>query len=73
MSIFGRRPDPEQIASQLIEGLEDGTLTLDEPPAEANPDRLEATDAVPDKKVLATPDRRERLSDQQQDEEQHAV
>ena len=30
MSIFGRRPNPEQIATQLIEGLENGTLTLGE-------------------------------------------
>ena len=30
MSIFGRRPDPEAVATQLIEGLESGDLTLDE-------------------------------------------
>lgn len=31
MSIFGRRPDPEAVATQLIEGLESGDLTLDDP------------------------------------------
>ena len=31
MSIFGRRPDPEAVATQLIDGLENGDLTLDEP------------------------------------------
>jgi hypothetical protein len=31
MSIFGRRPNPEEVATQLIEGLENGSLTLDDP------------------------------------------
>ena len=35
MSIFGRRPDPDRIAAQLIEGLESGALTLDEPASDA--------------------------------------
>lgn len=30
MSIFGRRPDPEAVATQLVEGLESGDLTLDD-------------------------------------------
>lgn len=33
MSIFGRRPNPEAVATQLIDGLESGDLTLDEWPA----------------------------------------
>ena len=32
MSIFGRRPNPEEVATQLIEGLENGSLTLNGEP-----------------------------------------
>lgn len=35
MSIFGRRPNPEEIGTQLINGLESGALTLDEPTSDA--------------------------------------
>jgi len=42
MSIFGRRPDHEAVATQLIEGLENGTLTLDDPPV-SSPDNPTAT------------------------------
>jgi hypothetical protein len=47
MSIFGRRPDAEAIATQLIEGLENGTLTLDDT-TDVNPESQPPNDECAD-------------------------
>lgn len=38
MSTFGRRPDPERVARELIDGLESGELVLGGRPAEPPPE-----------------------------------